>query len=72
MGSSGANDVITALQIESARGVGQQLRVADDDGNADALNFFFGNCLEDYFRTNPGRVAHGDGDARQRTGEDVH
>ena len=31
-----ANDVIARLEVERARGVGQQLRVTDDDGDADA------------------------------------
>ena len=48
-----ANDFVTGLQIECARGVGQQLRVADYDGQANALNFFFSDGFEDYFRPMP-------------------
>src|SRR5687767_9487704 len=61
------NDVIAGLKIESAGGVRQQLRVADDHWHTDALYFFFSDSLEHHFRTDARRVAHGDADARQNS-----
>jgi hypothetical protein len=45
--------------------VRQQLRIADNYGDAAAHNLFLGNCLQNDFRTNSRRVTHGYGDARQ-------
>src|SRR5215510_13051924 len=62
---SSANYVITGLQIERACRVCEQLCIADDHGHANSFDFIFSNCLEDNFGPNPGRVSHGNADARQ-------
>src|SRR3569832_1558223 len=62
---SNTNDVVTGLQIKSARRVGQQLRVADYYGHANSSDFFFGDRFETHFRPDAGRESHRDTDARQ-------
>jgi hypothetical protein len=45
--------------------VSQQLCVADDYGHANSFDFVFSNGFKDNLGTDPGRVSHGDADARQ-------
>ena len=51
-------------QAERARGVREQLRVADDDGRARLEHLALGDGLEDDFGADAGGVAHRDADAR--------
>jgi hypothetical protein len=53
------------LEIQRPGGVGQQLGITDDYRNANPANFLFGDGLQNYLWTNAGRIAHGDGNARQ-------
>src|SRR5450432_3458562 len=62
-----AHNVIARLQIKRARRVSQQLGVPDDHRHAAIANLFLCYGLKNDFRTDSGRVAHCDTDARQRT-----
>jgi hypothetical protein len=60
-----SHDVITALQVKRPGCMRQKLRVADNDGDTNAPDYLFGNCLEDDFGAYSCGVTHRDADARQ-------
>ena len=64
-----AHNLVAAAQAERARGVRQELRVADDDGRASREHFALGDGLEDDFGADAGGVAHRDADARATPGD---
>jgi hypothetical protein len=59
-----AHDVVAAPEVERARRVREELRVADDDGHAGVEHGALGHRLQDDLGADAGRVAHRDGDAR--------
>src|SRR6267143_6343092 len=63
-----ADNLISALQVERARVVSEQLRVTYNDWLTDVALFFFSHGLEHHLRTDSRRVAHGDADPRSRAG----
>src|ERR1041384_687794 len=62
-----ADDVVTALQIECARRVGQQLCIADDYRYANSSDFFFGYGFQYYLGTDTGWVTHRNADTWQNS-----
>src|SRR6185295_9049980 len=52
---SRAYDVVTGLQIKSACRVSQQLSITDYYRHANSSDFFFGDSLENNFRSDAGR-----------------
>jgi hypothetical protein len=62
-----ADYLITALQVENARVVGEQLCVADDNRLTDASDFFFGNRFEHHLGSDARWITHSDTYARSGT-----
>src|SRR5712671_751828 len=63
-----ADNLISALQVERARVVSEQLCVTYNDWLTDVAHFFFSHGLEHHLRTDSRRVAHGDANPRSRAG----
>src|SRR3954469_11576453 len=49
---------VTALYIQCARSLCQELGVADDDRLTHGGTLGFGNCFQHYLRTDAGRITH--------------
>jgi hypothetical protein len=60
-----AYDLVSTLQVEGARVMRQQLRIANNYWRATAKHFFLRDGFEHNLWPDPGRIAHGYSNARQ-------